>query len=278
LLIRNEKRLLPAFIIMGVAVFALLPIKQARGVDCDNAVPDAKRLYNMAQEQLKVNIKASEDFLLQALGSIGDCEYSDELKQELYTALGQLYYKEGKRNEAIDYLGKAIESGMNIESPNSFPAVLLGKIYAENANQDVTFFPGALLNYKKALDIGNFASSALAKQAEEEYKQLEKQISRMEARIWETARGSEAGGKWDTALKCYDSLALLGRYDKLAYYKNRARFNILLNRADAAMADLNFQEAGLVLDKAASTGYYVDGYGKNEFDKRLKRLKRKLKQ
>jgi tetratricopeptide (TPR) repeat protein len=276
--IKNKENRLFELIIAGIFVFTLISVKKASALDCEQGLVEAKRLYNMAQEQLEMNKKAAESFLLQAIGAIDDCEYSDELKQELYTTLGQLYYKEGVPNKAIGCLEKAIEYGMNIESPNSFPAVLLGNICAENIQVDVTFFPKALLNYKRALEINNFASSALARHTAEEYKQLQEQTTTKEAQIWEMARAKEGRGEWDKALKCYDALILLERNNtQLLNKKNRAQFNVYLHQADSAMARSNFQEAGQTLDKAADTKYYIDGNGQEEFDRRVKKLKKGFK-
>lgn len=269
-------RRLYTVVIIVLAICILRPAQEILGFDCEQASSEAKRFYSMAQGQLEGNPKAAEDFLLQALGKITDCEYIDDLKQEFYTALGELYYKQKTLNKAIEYLEKAIESGMNIESPNSYPAVLLGDICNENSKKDITFFPKALHSYKKALEINNFASSALGKDTEEKLKLLQKQTSRIETQLWKMARTKEAKGKWKIALDCYNSLALLGRYDKLAHYKSRAQFNVYLYQADRAISDLNLPKADQALKKAKATRYYAGGNGKDEFDKKSHRLKKTL--
>jgi hypothetical protein len=268
-------RLTPLFIITVAIILGT--VNNLPGFDCEEGISGAKRLYSMAQEQLEANPRAAEDFLHSALDKINDCEYSDDLKHELYSALGQLYYKSGDNIKALEYLEMAVESGMNIESPNSFPAVLLGNICAENYHADATFFPCALINYKKALEINNFASSALAQQTESKYKQLREQTIRMEERIWEMARANEAKMEWEGALKCYDALLLLGQSDNLSHKKSKAQFNIHLSEVDKAMSESKSQEAGKALEEARATKYYSDGYGKDEFDKRLQQLQNAFK-
>lgn len=269
------KRLTLLFIItlaMTLGAYNILP-----AFDCQEGISDAKRLFSMAQAQLGANPKAAEDFLHSALDKIKDCEYSDDLKHELYTTLGQLYYKSGDNIKAVNNLEMAVDAGMNIESPNSFPAVLLGNICAENFPADATYFPRALQNYKKALEINNFASSALAQQTQNQYKQLLMDTDRMEERILEMARAKEAVTEWEDALKFYDALLLLGQNDNLSHKKSKAQFNIHLSEIDKAMAGSKFEEAGKVLEEARATKYYSDGYGKDEFDKRLKRFQNALK-
>ncbi len=245
--------------------------------DCEEGISGAKRLYSMAQAQLEASPRAAEDFLLSALDKISDCEYSDDLKHELYTALGQLYYKSGDNSKALEYLEMAVDTGMNIESPNSFPAVLLGNICTENYHTDATYFPKALQNYKTALEINNFASSALAQQTQSKYKQLQEQTGRMEERIQDMARKKEAANEWEGALKCYDALMLLGENDNLSNMRSKAQFNVYLSEIDKAISGSKFDKAGKVLEGARASRYYSDGNGKDEFDKRLKRVKNALK-
>ena len=245
--------------------------------DCEEGMSAARHLFSMAQAQFEANPLAADDFLHSALDKINDCEYSDDLKHEIFSALGQLSYKSGDNIKALEYLEMALEAGMNIESPNSFPAVLLGNICSESYHADATFFPRALINYKKALEINNFASSALARQTQNKYKQLWKETGHMEKRISDMARANEVKMEWEDALKCYDALLLLGQNDNLAHNRSMVQFKIHLSDVDKAISGSKYDKAGKALEEARATKHYSDGNGKFEFDKRQKQLKRALR-
>ncbi|MFQ5645997.1 MAG: hypothetical protein ACE5GM_03625 [bacterium] len=205
-------------------------IKPVSAADCEKALAEGKRWLNMAREQMKQNDAATVDFLLEAEGKVKNCEYGDSLRQEIYTALGQVYFPEN-REKAIMYLEKARETGMKTESPNSFPVALLGKIYAEAYLNDITLFPRAILHYKAALEIKNFSSQALARQTLKEYNRLKEKTGQVKSDLLELARKHESGNEWDRALKVYKALLLMVKYDKkLIAARNRAESELQKQR------------------------------------------------